>query len=168
MRMIVIKEPSDLPALADRLIKPGRPSASVALDRLRALNPHVDFARLDAGTVLLVPEHPDFEGGEASSIGGEAFASLAKDALSGLEAAASRIRAGFAQQDAQRKEAQTALRSAAFKRLAEGDEALRKQAAEVEARFASALKRVGETTALLAAMDKVLKAELDALARRLG
>jgi hypothetical protein len=115
-----------------------------------------------------VPEHPDFEGGEASSIGGEAFASLAKDALSGLEAAASRIRAGFAQQDAQRKEAQTALRSAAFKRLAEGDEALRKQAAEVEARFKADAKRVGETTALLAAMDKVLKAELDALARRLG
>ena len=167
MRMIVVKQPSDLQGLADKLIKPGRARANVSLDTLRALNPHVDFARIDAGTVLLVPDHPDFDGGEASSIGGAAFESLAKDALAGLEAAASRMRAGFDRQDALRKEVNAALRGAAFKRLVEADEALRKQAGEVESRFKVDAKRASITMTQLASIEKALKGELEAMAQRL-
>lgn len=168
MRMIVVRQPGDLQALAARLLKPGLSREAASLDALRKLNPHVDFAKLDAGTVLLVPDHPDFDGGDASSIGGEAFESLAKDALAGLEAAAARMREGFERQDGQRKDVAGVLRSAAFKRLAEADESLRRQAGEVESRFKAESKRASDTAATLAAMQKALKAELDALARRVG
>lgn len=168
MRMIVVKQPGDLQALAGRLLRPGLAREAASLDALRRLNPHVDFSKLDAGTVLLVPDHPDFDGGDASSIGGEAFDSLAKDALAGLEAAAARMRDGFERRDAQRKDVTGVLRSAAFKRLAEADESLRRQAGEVDSRFKADAKRASDTAATLAAMHKALQAELDALARRVG
>ncbi len=167
MRMIVVKQASDLQAVTGRLIRPGSGAqATVSIEALRALNPHLDFARLDAGTVLLVPDHPDFDGGDAESVGGEAFDSLAKDALAGLDAAAARMRAGFERREAQRKEVGAALRSATFKRAAEADEALRKQGAEAEARLKEDAKRAASATATLAQIEQGLKAELTALAQR--
>lgn len=168
MRMIVIRKPGDLQGQLGRLLKSGRSRTSVPLDALRELNPHVDFARIEAGTVLLVPEHPDFEGGQSSSIGGEAFDGIAKEAMAGLDAAAARMRAGLRRQEAERKETSSVLQSAAFKRLAEGDEALRKQAGEVEAQLKADAKRAAEAADTLAAMEKALKEELAALSRRFG
>lgn len=168
MRMIVIRKPGDLQGQLGRLLKSGRSRTSVPLDTLRELNPHVDFARIEAGTVLLVPEHPDFEGGQSSSIGGEAFDGIAKEAMAGLDAAAARLRAGLRQQEAERKETSGVLQSAAFKRLAEGDEALRKQAGEVEAQLKADAKRTAEAADTLTAMEKALKEELAALSRRFG
>lgn len=168
MRMIVIRKPGDLQGQLGRLLKSGRTRTSVPLDTLRELNPHVDFARIEAGTVLLVPEHPDFEGGQSTSIGGEAFDSIAKEAMAGLDAAAARLRAGLKQQEAERKETSSVLQSAAFKRLAEGDEALRKQAGDVEAQLKADAKRAAEAVDTLTAMEKALKEELAALSRRFG
>ena len=168
MRMIVIRKPGDLQGQLGRLLKSGRSRTSVPLDTLRELNPHVDFARIEAGTVLLVPEHPDFEGGQSTSIGGEAFDSIAKEAMAGLDAAAARMRAGLKQHEAERKETTSVLHGAAFKRLAEGDEALRKQAGEAEAQLKAEAKRAAEAADTLAAMEKALKEELAALSRRFG
>ena len=164
MRMIVIKQASDVQGLTLRLFKRGSSRVEVSLDKLKKLNPHVDFSSIDAGTVLLVPDHPDFDDGDATSVGGEAFDSLAKDATTGLKSAIARIRGGFERQDTQRKEVGAVFRSAAFKRLAEGDEALKTQAGEAESRFKAETKRAAETAALLEATEKAMQTELAALA----
>jgi hypothetical protein len=165
MRMIVLKQASDLQALTKRLLKPGAAGSAASLDKLKALNPHVDFARIDAGTILLVPDHPDFEGGEASSIGGAAFDSLSQDAITGMKAASARMRATFERHEAERKEIGAVFKSAGFKRLIENDEALKKQAAEVESRFKAEAKRATDVAALLEATEKAMQSELAGLGK---
>jgi phage shock protein A len=58
--------------------------------------------------------------------------------------------------------------NAAFKRLTEGDEALRQQAAEAKAQFKAGARRAGEAADTLTATEKALKEELAALSRRFG
>ena len=63
MRIFITKTDTDLAALSATLLR--KPAdAGTALDRVRALNPHVeDFQRLAAGTVLILPDTPDIKAG---------------------------------------------------------------------------------------------------------
>ena len=60
------------------------------------------------------------------------------------------------------------LRSAAFRRLTQADEALKAQATEAEARIRAEGRRAEETAATIGALERELKAELDALGRVVG
>ena len=63
MRILVIKQDTDLQALSGRLLsaKLSGDQADSALEALQHLNPHADLKKLRIGTVLLVPEAPGFK-----------------------------------------------------------------------------------------------------------
>ena len=142
IRMIQVKNADSL----SKLLKAGA-SAAPALQRIKDLNPHVqDLAQLKPGTVLLLPDLPDFEPGAGDPVAGEAFDGFAADVSNGLKASGTRLRAGMARRDADRKDVVAVLKSAAVKRVLDADPALRKQADEADARFKAEQK---EGTAVL-------------------
>lgn len=140
-------------------------TASPAMQRLQQLNPHVDFAKLKAGTVLLLPEGADFDPDQGEPLAGEAFDGLAGDAVAGLKGSGERLRAGIARRDAQRKDVSAVLKSAAIKRVLDADPALRKQADDADARFKAEQKDAADSAAQLGAMEQALGDELAALGK---
>jgi hypothetical protein len=161
IRMIQVKNADSL----SKLLKAGT-AAGPALQRIKDLNPHVgDLAQLKPGTVLLLPDGPDFEAGEGDSVAGEVFDGFAADASAGLKASSERLRAGMARRDAMRKDVAAVLKTAAIKRALETDPALRKQADDADARFKAEQKEGTAALATLSAMDEALVAELANLAK---
>ena len=77
MRFLVIKQDTSLQALTAQLVKDGD-HAPAALDRLRALNPHLDLQRVGKGAVLLLPDSPGYkdEGDKAGDDGFDLFAKV--------------------------------------------------------------------------------------------
>jgi hypothetical protein len=148
-----------------KLLKAGGTDAP-ALQRLKALNPHVDdLAQLKPGAVLLLPDTAELDTDEGEPVAGEAFAGFAADATAGLKASGERLRAGAARRDALRKEVGAVLKTTAIKRALDTDPALRKQADEAEARFKADQKETTATLAQLDSMEKALADELGALGK---
>jgi hypothetical protein len=161
IRMIQVKNADSL----SKLLKAST-AAGPALQRIQALNPHVrDLAQVKPGTVLLLPDLPDFEAEAGDSVAGQAFDGFAADAAAGLKASGERLRAGMARREAMRKDVAAVLKSAAVKRVLEADPALRKQADEADARFKAEQKEGAAALAALTAMDEALAAELANLAK---
>lgn len=164
IRMFQVKNQDSL----RKLLKAGASgdlNATPAFERLQKLNPHVDFATLKPGTVLLLPDIPDLDPDSGETIAGEAFDGLAGDAAAGLKAASARVRAGFASREAERKDVGAVLKSAAIKRLMETDEVLRKQVSEADTRFKADQKEATEALAVLEAAEGALAAEIAVLGK---
>lgn len=155
MRMFVLKQGQDLQTLSSRL------GGAASINRLKALNPHLDFGRLEPGTVLLVPDDID----EAESVAGAVFDGLAGDVKEGLKAATARVRSTQAKTEALRKDVAAILRSAAFKRTLEGDAELKKQSDAADARFKADQAAVRQTEESLSALDEFVNTELAALGK---
>ncbi|MHB9840958.1 hypothetical protein Q8F57_039760 [Paraburkholderia terrae] len=167
MRVIVIKQASDLQTLATRLI--GKRADGSALERVKALNPHVDFERIEPGTVLLLPDMPGIKAGDKDTrfIAGDAFDSFVKDSASGLEAAAKRVAAAADSLATERAAVSGVTRLAAMKRLIDGDPVLQRQLSDAGAAWNREQKEVKDAAAQIGTMQKVVSEELAALRRLL-
>ncbi|WP_321796802.1 hypothetical protein [Caballeronia sp. J97] len=163
MRVIVIKQASDLKTLATRLI--GKKADGSALERMKALNPHADFERLEPGTVLLLPDLPGLKAGDKDtrSITGDALDSFAKDTASGLAAAAKRVAAAADALAADRAGVSGVSKVAAVKRLIDGDPVLKKQLEDAGAAFNREQKELKEAAAQIETMQKLVGEEWSAL-----
>lgn len=148
-----------------KLVQGGAAADAPALQRLQALNPHVDLANLKAGSVLLVPDSAEFSAGDGDPVAGEAFDGFAGDATAGLKRSAEAVRAGIAQRDDARRQVQAAFKSAAVKRVLDADPVLRQQADSADARFKAEQKEGADALDALAAMNDALSAELAKLAK---
>jgi hypothetical protein len=154
LRPLVLKTDTDLKALTASVLD-GRfkgPQADAVAARLEAANPHVDPARISAGTVVLVPDTPGFKAAAASSVQSEPFADFGKMVSEALGAAAGRMKSGNALRAAERADVAAAVKSAAFKRLVANDPDVQKQAEEAlkaAEQEAAADKQSEETVALL-------------------
>lgn len=159
MRMFVMKTGQDVGVLTERLRAGG---GTEALSRLKALNPHLDLARLEPGSVLLVPD--EVEGSE--SVAGAAFEALAKDARGGLKLAARRVGESVARADEQRKAVAAAMKTATFRSVLAGDAELARQATAA-AEHASKAQRTQAKAATdgLDALGSLLERELDKLGK---
>ncbi len=167
MRMIVIEQATDLQALATRLLG-AKAGAGASLDRLKSLNPHVDFSKLGAGTVLLVPDLPGLREGQAGSIAGQAFDTFGQQILADFDDAATRVQAGHAARLTDQKELVALFKGAALKRALEADAELKAQAdvaAQVFKQDPIDAKAADET---LKALKDGLGVELAVLAKLLG
>ena len=127
MRMIVIDKATDLQALTTRLLG-AQAAAGTSLDALKQLNPHVDFGKLGAGTVLLVPDLPGLRDGQTGSIAGQAFDTFGQQVLASFDEAAARVQAGHAARLTDQKELLALFKGAALKRAFEADPDLKAQA----------------------------------------
>lgn len=148
----------------DKLKQMLKSADAASLARLQALNPHVDLAKVRAGSVLVLPDTPAFRDDQSDdSVGADAWAALAADASAGLKARTEQLRSAAAARDAQRKEVQALLRSAAVKRQLDADTALRKQADAAEDQFKADQKATSDAAAQLDAMSRGLADEIAAL-----
>lgn len=147
----------------DKLKQMLKSADAASLARLQALNPHVDLAKVRAGSVLVLPNTPAFRDDQSDGVGADAWAALAADASAGLKARTEQLRSAAAARDAQRKEVQALLRSAAVKRQLDADTALRKQADAAEEQFKADQKATSDVAAQLDAMSRGLADEIAAL-----
>lgn len=166
MRMFVIKQATDLQALRTKLLTTGAGGES-ALRTLQSLNPHVDFNRLDAGTVLLVPDQPGVKTSESSSIGGEAFDSFQEQARASVDAAVARVRNGHDNLTAGRTEVAAVLKTAALKRVLEADPDIKKELDQAAQVFKQDQQQAKESIAQLLAFQTQVDEELAQLAKLL-
>jgi vacuolar-type H+-ATPase subunit I/STV1 len=162
--MVVVKQEMDVAALMKRLGR-GRTDEAPLVATLQRLNPHADFARLPAGTVLLLPERETFEGAEIESVAGEAFSDIADELRTGLKTAAQRIGAAYDRAESDRKNIASITRRTDVKRIIDGDPQLRQQVAAAEARFEELTSNGKQVRSALGAMDQAVAAELEELGR---
>jgi hypothetical protein len=168
MRIFITKTDTDLTALSTALLR--RPAdAGTALDRVRALNPHVeDFQRLAAGTVLILPDTPDIKAGAGTAIGAGTVSDLATDLGSGLKAVNARFADRVEDLKAERAAVVATVKLASVKRLIESDPALAKQLDASDAEYKREQKRMTEADAQLAEVQKTAIAEFARLQKLLG
>ncbi len=164
MRVILIKQASDLQALTTRLVGK-KPGSSATLDRVKALNPHVDFNRIEAGTVLLLPDASDIKADDkdSRSLAGDAFDDIVRHAEEGLKATAGRVRKAADELAADRAAIAAVIKTAAVKRLIESDPLLKKQLEDAGEASTAAQKNVQEAAKQVQAMQKMVDEELAAL-----
>lgn len=156
VRTFVVKDNTDLQGISGQLLD-GRFSGSqadVALETLRRFNPHVDLARVAAGTVLLVPDSPGFKAAASSSLNGPVLEDFSLRIASGLDRATENLKAGLEARAAERDGVTAVIKSAIFRRLIAGDEELKQQA-----------DAAGGTLAREEEQDKQAAEDLDATAR---
>jgi hypothetical protein len=170
MRLIVIEQASDLQALSARLLR--NPAGGQAdsqelrqatLEQIKLLNPHADFQRLQAGTVLLLPEAPELKDADSQSMAGNSFEDFATRTREGLEAVAQRMKSSAEALAADRAGVTAAIKSAAIKRLIESDPLLKKQLDEAGNEFSDAQKQAQEASRQLEIFQKGLDVELQIL-----
>ncbi len=153
MRTFVVTGETDLQSLRGSLIdrRLSAARANAALDRLRALNPHVVLERAVIGTVLFVPEGREFTARAAASPTQAPLDEFRASLETALNRAAEELKSGLAEREQERSTVKAGLDSDAFKRATAGDERTRQQAAD-------AAKALGEEEA----GDRTAAQELDA------
>lgn len=162
MRILTIISETDLQGLRRMLIdrRLGAARADAAIERIRALNPHVDLDRAGPGTVIFLPDAPGIRphSGDSPAQGAaEAFQAMAAAAL---DRAAGQLKAGLAERASEREAVRAALDSPVFRRSIGGDQALRQRAEEA----AKAIDQEEEADRTAAeTLDATGKAALEAL-----
>lgn len=169
MRIIVIKEASDLQSLTTRLFNEvsqsnGKTEAVAMFERIKSLNPHVDFKRLEAGTVLLLPDSPELKDSESRSLAGDAFADFSKHATEGFDTIAERVRAAAKALATERTNVIAALKTPAVERQIESDSLLKRQLIDAREEFVAEQKKEQGALKQLESMQKAVAKELAALA----
>lgn len=167
MRMIVINQSTDLKTLGARLFGTDSVRES-ALAGLQRLNPHVNFTRIEPGTVILVPEQAGLRDGESASVSGAAFEAFAVQARSAVEDIAAHVRSGHDSRLAQQKDFATLLKSPALQRLFDSDPDLRKELDVVQQIFKDDQLAAKDSESLLKALQEQSALELAGLGKLLG
>lgn len=167
MRMIVVKVRTSLKELSVSLLGDAAGSTR-AVENLQQLNPHVDFKKIEPGTILLVPETSGAPAGDTVPVGGEAFGAMRDELTAAVTAASARVRTGYDALAGQRADVTAALKLAAVRKAIEADPDLKAQvdaSADVFKQDQAASKAAD---AELKAMQAEASAELDVLAKLLG
>lgn len=172
MRVIVINSRADAQTAASRLARErvGRPA-----DEIERLNPHVDFTRIEPGTVILIPDRINPAGGgdtqdddKDRSIQGRAFDDLRGQAASALEGGSARVRRGFDTLAGEAKEIGALLKSAQVKRAMESDQELKSQVDAAAAVFKQDAADAKAAEQTLKSMKELMAKELEGLSKLLG
>lgn len=170
-RLVVIKQETDIQTLSSTLLsaKLSDAQAASATDALKTLNPHLaDVKSLKPGTVLLVPDSPQFKVTATTPAAGGTLDDFGKLLKTGLSDAGDRLKAANAARAEEIAEVASVQKLAAFKKVIETD-------AELKAQLGDATKDAKteqqEAAQAEKAMDTMLKgaaAELAALTKLLG
>ena len=142
--------------------------ADAAMERVKALNPHVDFQRIAPGTVIFVPDTPGLKAtvGTAAQTGPiDEFRALLTGALGD---AASRLKAGNAARATERADLSAALGSAAFKRVTGADRDIAAQVTEAQGVMANEERADKQAEENLATVSKAALAALAQLRKVAG
>ena len=139
-----------------------------ALEQLKNLNPHVDFKKIEPGTVLLIPDGPRFRNVESVSITGDAFNALSEQMLASVDASASRLRAGFDALLTEQKEVVGVLKTPAVKQAIEADPDLKPQIDAATLVFKQDEQLAKDAEKVMQTLKEQVAAELASLTQLLG
>lgn len=162
MHVIVVKDEKNLAEVRNGLIRSGVRGARARAvdDALRAANPHLDPDRLRAGSLVVVPDHPDL----AEVSGGPAAGGMPPGDIS---AALPQVRdavARGAQEAAKRaRELRKALGSREVKAAAADDEQVRDEVARLSEAVTAEQRRAEEWARAMAAKTERWQQALAAL-----
>ena len=169
MRVIVVNSKTDVQTLGTRL---GKDRTGTTFETIEKLNPHVDFTRVEPGTVILVPDPPkaaaDAEDDTDQSIQARAFGDLRKLVSDGLDTSGARVRRGYDALAAEAMEVTAALKSAPVKRAIEADPELKAQVESAATVFKQDTADAKNAEQTLKSMKDRMDEELNALAKLLG
>lgn len=175
MRLIVIKQASDLRTLSAGLLKKSVASQGSArevslatLEQVKRLNPHLDFQHLEAGTVVLLPDSPELSEVDSQSLAGTSFDDFAAHVNEGFKAVTQGMRIKADELAAEHSAVNAILKTAAVKRQIESDPLLKTQLEEANNQFTDAQKNAQEAARQVEAMQKEMGNELKALQAMLG
>ncbi len=172
MRVFLVKKGSELP---DWLRSAATATATgadapLSLQRLQALNPHLDFSQLAPGSVVLVPGDGNALGAAASQAppaAGQALADFMTLAADGIKAAQQALRDAAAARQADDAAVATALASETVRALLARDAELQAQASAAVAGAQQDAKAAAADLKTLAVLAKAVPQELAALGRLL-
>jgi hypothetical protein len=172
MRVIVIKQATDLASLRTMLFKSSNgatpAAADASIERLQALNPHVDFQRIAAKTVLLLPDDPVMGASGSGTIADDALAEFSANLGAGFKVAAERARVGAEAVAAERAAVTQAMKNPVVAKQIEADPLLREQLARAGDASAAELKNAQAAIKQVEAMRKTATEELRVLRELLG
>lgn len=143
---------------------------AATLERIKALNPHVDFKRLKAGTVLILPDGPDIKtsGKGVESFGARALDELGSAMAAGFDEAGRRVRKVADDATSDRGVIAESLKSKLVRREIESDAALRNQLDSAASAAAGREKALSQAADDVSALAKSFFQELDAMKKLLG
>lgn len=172
MRIVVFNPNQPQPDLLARAAQAKDQSAAVL--QLRALNPQLDFSRLAAGDVVVLPGNSTTASGTGaaaaagSSPGAQALADIQNTATAALKAAVAAMRQANADRAADTAAVAAAIANESVKAALERDPVLKADLdAAVKAGQAED-KAAAADADLLAVIGKALPAEFEAMGRLLG
>lgn len=170
MRMLIIKQDTDARALSDQLLKArlSDVQSDSALSRLHALNPHVDFTKLRAGTVLLVPAVPSFKATAAEAVHDNAFQDFQKLVKDSLNQASSSLKEGNRARASERAEVSAAFKASAVTRAIANDPELKKQVEDARKTVKQDLEQDNEAEQALGTAGRAALAKLAELGKLLN
>jgi len=169
MRILVTDKKTNVAALRDQLLSSrlSAGQADAALTSLQTVNPHVDLTNLSPGTVLFVPDTPDFQETGSDSVSGDAFADFEHLVKTSLDAAVSRGKAASEVRAAESADVTRTFKSAAFKRVLAKDTELQTAVEAANAALKSEKEERDQAEATVAAASKGAIAALHALSQNL-
>ena len=163
MRIFVIKQDTDLKGVGETLLKKAGTPARASLERIRTLNPHLDENRIAAGTVVLLPDTPEFAADGTDAVAASGFDGFQRDMAASLRAAGVQLREGLARREEHDKEVAKAVKSAAITRLAADDAELRSHIEGVGKQADARARQSKQASSQFAALDKALAVEMKKL-----
>lgn len=139
-----------------------------ALDQLKHLNPHVDFKKIEPGTVLFIPEGPGFHDVEGVSVTADAFRVLREQMLASIDDAASRLRIGYEALLTEQKEVVEVLKSPSVAEAIKTDPHLNRQIAAANEVFKQDSQLAKNAEEVMRTLKTQVGAELASLTQQLG
>jgi phytoene/squalene synthetase len=170
MRMIVIKQDTDLEALKGNLLKARTATgqADSALAALQKLNPHADLTKLSPGQVLLVPDLSAFKVTASDPVLGGALDQFRQVISDSLDRTAASLKTAQAADDAVRADVTAAFNTAGVQRLMGSDAALKQQVADVTKTFQQDQDQAKQAASDFAAASTAALAKLTQLSKLMG
>jgi hypothetical protein len=167
MRVIFINESTNWSALGSTLL-PASGDHARLLAKLQQLNPHVDFQHIASGAVILLPEDPALHAAASTSVSGDGFTALAAQFSAAVTATVADVRAGYDELLAQQKDTLGLLKTAAVRRIVDGDPDLVKLAEAAVQAAQDDATQLKSADAAMTTMQRLAGDELAALAGMLG
>jgi hypothetical protein len=170
VRIFIVKSDTDIAALRSKLIRAdGNPAAAKRAEALlAAANAHLEAGPVAAGTVLVVPDAPEFDTESSDSTLAPLLDALDQRIAEGLTALRARFNAGARAKEGQRDSLLKAFKSRGVKAAIDEDESVRREVEQLNELLTQESKNAAKQTALRdAALDRV-STDLKALRARLG
>jgi hypothetical protein len=156
MRILVTDKSTTVSALRDQVLnkKLDTGQADSAMATLQKLNPHVDLAKLTPGTVLFVPDAPDFQPTATASTFDDVLQDFQRLVKSALDTANARAKAADDAVSDETADVTRTFKSAAFKRVLAQDADLQNAVDDANAALKSEKQERDQAQATLANASK--------------